>query len=136
MIRKLPSVGVMALAAATIAVGFSACKQSSTNSAPETAAATPTTQPSKEPTSGTTFEEGLKYVRNNQYTYIWVFSRKDGKPFDKDDGAILHKNAPHVVDWVGTDGGKRYVAGTNFDLEPEAWKLLRTRFVVEDYSGK
>ena len=136
MIRRLPSVGVIALAAVTIAIGFSACKQSSTNSTPETAAGTPTTQPSKEPTSGTTFEEGLKYVRNNQYTYIWVFSRKDGKPFDKDDGAILHKNAPHVVDWVGTDGGKRYVAGTNFDLEPEAWKLLRTRFVVEDYSGK
>jgi hypothetical protein len=127
---------VIALAALTIAVGFSGCKQSSTNSTPETAAGTPTTQASKEPTSGTTFDEGLKYVRNNQYTYIWVFSRKDGKPFDKDDGAILHKNAPHVVDWVGTDGGKRYVAGTNFDLEPEAWKLLRTRFVVEDYSGK
>jgi hypothetical protein len=136
MIKGLPSIGVIALAAATIAVGLSACKQNSTGGALETATGTPTTQPSKEPTSGTTFEEGLKYVRNNQYTYIWVFSRKDGKPFDKDDGAILHKNAPHVVDWVGTDGGKRYIAGTNFDLEPEAWKLLRTRFVVEDYSGK
>ena len=136
MTKGLSSIVVIAMAAATIAVGFSACKQSSTNSAPETAAATPTTQPSKEPTSGTTFEEGLKYVRNNQYNYIWVFSRKDGKPFDKDDGDILHKNAPHVVDWVGTDGGKRYIAGTNFDLELEAWKLLRKRFVVEDYSGK
>ena len=136
MTKGLSSNVVIALAAATIALGFSACKQSSTNSTPETAAATPTTQPPKEPTSGTTFEEGLKYVRNNQYTYIWVFSRKDGKPFDKDDGDILHKNSPHVVDWVGTDGGKRYIAGTNFDLEPEAWKLLRKRFVVEDYSGK
>ena len=136
MIKGLPGIVVIAFAAATIAVEFSACKQSSINSTPETAAGTPTTQPSKEPTSGTTFEEGLKYVRNNQYTYIWVFSRKDGKPFDKDDGDILHKNAPHVVDWVGTDSGKRYLAGTNFDLEPEAWKLLRKRFVVEDYSGK
>ena len=136
MIRRLPIFGVIAFAAASIAVGFSACKRSSTSSAPETAAGTPTTQTAKEPTSGTTFEQGLKYVRNSQYTYVWVFSRKDGKPFDKDDGDVLHKNAPHVLDWVGTDGGKRYIAGTNFDLEPEAWKLLRTRFVVEDYSGK
>jgi hypothetical protein len=136
MIKRLPSAGLIAFVAATIVVGLSGCKQSHTSSTPETSSGTPTTQPSKEPTSGTTLEQGLKDVRNSQYTYVWVFSRKDGKPFDKDDGDFLHKNAPHVADWVGADGGKRYIAGTNFDLEPEAWKLLRKRFVVEDYSGK
>lgn len=104
----------------------------STNS--ESTEAPPSASPQGSPLTG--FQKDLHYIRNGQFNYVWVFSRKDGKPFDKDDGDILHKNAPHVVDWVGTDGGKRYIAGTNYDLEPEAWKLLRKRFVVEDYSGK
>src|SRR5687768_16412324 len=57
------------------------------------------------------FEADLEYVRKGQYTYIWVFSRKDGKPLDKEDGDFLRINAPQVVDWVTTDGGKRVIAG-------------------------
>ena len=136
MTRKLPSVGVIVLAAAIIVAGFSGCKQSSRSNAPETAPVPLRTASAKEPTSQTSFEQGLQYVRNSHYTYVWVFSRKDGKPFDKEDSDYLHKNAPNVFDWVGTDGGKRYIAGSNFDLEPEVWKLLRKRFVVEDYSRK
>src|SRR4029077_11248414 len=70
--------------------------------------------PAASPKSG--FEADLDYVRKGQYSYVWVFSRKDGKPLDKDDGAFLRTNAPQVVDWVTSDEGKKVIAGTNFDL--------------------
>ena len=82
------------------------------------------------------FESDLKYVRNGMFTYVWVFARKDGKQLDKDDAAFLRKNAPQVVDWVGTDNGRKFIGGTNFDLEQGNMSLLKKRFQVEDYSGK
>ena len=82
------------------------------------------------------FAKDLQYIKNGQYTYVWVFSRKDGKPLDKDDSAYLRKNAPQVVDWVTTDGGTRVIAGTNFDLAQGNLGLLQKRFKTEDYTGK
>jgi hypothetical protein len=94
------------------------------------------TQSSPVPAPKTGFEADLEYVRKGQYTYVWVFARKDGQPIDKDDAAYLRKNAPQVVDWVTTDQGKRVIAGTNFDLAMGNLELLKKRFVVEDYTGK
>jgi hypothetical protein len=65
-----------------------------------------------------------------------VFSRKDGKPLDKDDAAFLRTNAPQVVDWVTTDEGRKVIAGTNFNLEEGNLGVLQKRFVTENYSGK
>jgi len=84
----------------------------------------------------TGFQADLQYVRNGGYTYIWVFSRKDGKALDKDDGAFLRKNAPQVVDWVKTEDGKKVIGGTNFDLEKGNLELLQKQFIVENYSAK
>ena len=97
---------------------------------PETPAATPIRSPL------TGFAKDLQDIRNGGYTYIWIFSRKDGKPLDKDDGAFLRTNAPQVVDWVTTDEGKKAIGGTNFNLEEGNLELLKKRFVTEDYSGK
>jgi hypothetical protein len=91
------------------------------------------TTPTSSPLTG--FERDLQFIRNGQYTYVFVFSRKDGKPLDKDDAAFLRANAPQVVDWATTDEGKRVIAGTNFDLEKGGMAQLKKRFVVEDYSG-
>src|SRR5215510_4067391 len=84
----------------------------------------------------TGFERDLQYIRNGQYTYIYLFSRKDKKVLDKEDGDFLRKNAPQVVDWVSTEEGKKVIAGTNFNLEEGNLALLRKRFDVEDLSGK
>ena len=100
------------------------------SSSPETAAATPTGTP----LSG--FEKDLQYVRNGGFAYIWIFSRKDGKPLDKEDGAFLRTNAPQVVDWVTTDEGKKVIGGTNFNLEEGNLEMLKKRFVAEDYTGR
>lgn len=82
------------------------------------------------------FEADLDYIRKGQYTYIWVFSRKDGKPLDKEDGAFLRTNAPQVVDWVTTDEGRKVIAGTNFNLAEGNLGVIMKRFVAEDYTGR
>jgi len=106
-----------------------------TNTSPPSAHASAAAQSSPTP-ARTRFEADLDYIRKGQYTYIWVFSRKDGKPLDKDDAAYLRKNAPQVVDWVTSDQGRKVIAGTNFDLARGNLELLKKRFVVDDYTGK
>jgi hypothetical protein len=113
------------------ACGGSTPRTSTTSTTPQPAA---TAAPA--PSPQTQFEKDLQYIRNGQYTYIWVFSRKDGKPLDSTDSAFLRTNAPQVVDWVTTEGGKKVIAGTNFNLEEGNLDALRKRYVAEDYSGK
>jgi len=100
------------------------------SAAPSVSAAAPSISPL------TKFERDLQFVRNGQYSFVWVFSRRDGKPIDRDDATFLRTNAPQVVDWVSTDEGKRVIGGTNFDLEQGNLEMLKKRFVVENYSGK
>jgi hypothetical protein len=102
----------------------------------ETTSAEPASSPKSQASPLVGFAKDLQYIKNGQYTYIWVFSRKDGKPLDKEDSQYLRKNAPQVVDWVITDEGKKVIGGTNFNLEEGNLSLLKKRFVVEDYSGK
>ena len=89
---------------------------------------------SRSPLTG--FEADLQYIRNGSYAYIWVFSRKDGKVLDREDGDFLRKNAPQVVDWVTTDGGRKVIGGTNFNLEEGNLDLLKKRYIADDYSGR
>ena len=103
------------------------------NSANSTAAATPP-GPAPSPLKG--FEADLQYIRNGQYTYVWVFSRKDGKALEPADSVFLRTNAPQVVDWVTTDEGKKVIAGTNFNLEEGNLEALKKRYVAEDYSNR
>lgn len=82
------------------------------------------------------FERDMQFIRNGNFTYVWIFSRPDGKPIDRDDANFLREKAPQVIDWVTTDEGKRVIGGTNFDLEKAGLPELRKRFVVENYTGK
>jgi hypothetical protein len=115
------------------AISLTSCNVGSNAPATNESATAPSS-PAPPPLVG--FEKDLDYVRKGQYTYIWVFSRKDGKPLDKDDAAFLRKNAPQVVDWVTSDEGKKVIAGTNFDLAQGNLQLLKKRFTAEDYTGK
>ena len=113
-------------------ISLTSCSSSGNTNVAGSSNAVPS--PAASPKSG--FEADLAYVRKGQYTYVWVFSRKDGKPLDKDDGAFLRTNAPQVVDWVTSDEGKKVIAGTNFDLAKGNLELLKKRFNAEDYSGR
>src|ERR1044072_5272078 len=79
--------------------------------------------PSASPLSD--FEEALRFVRNGQYTYIYVFSRKDGKPLQPDDNEYIKTNAPQLVDKAATKDKTKVVGGTNFNLEEGNLELLK-----------
>lgn len=114
---------------------FGACGGGTpTNTSNSSPAPAGTPVPAPSPLTG--FEKDLQYIRNGGYTYVWIFSRKDGKPLDKEDGRFLRTNAPQVVDWVTTDEGRKVIAGTNFNLEEGNLEALKKRFVTEDYTGK
>ena len=120
--------------AMVVAASLSSCNRGNSNSASTNNSTASQSSPAASPKTG--FEADLDYVRKGQYTYVWVISRKDGQPLDKNDGAYLRTNAPQVVDWVTSEGGKKVIAGTNFDLAQGNLALLQKRFNVEDYSGK
>jgi hypothetical protein len=116
---------------------FAGCGSGSApNNANNTSTPSETSQAAPSPSPQTEFEKDLQFIRNGGYTYIYVFSRKDGKPLDPTDSTFLRTNAPQIVDWAKTDGGKKVIAGTNFNLEEGNLAALKKRYNVEDYSGK
>ncbi|HEU4770498.1 MAG TPA: hypothetical protein VFS77_24250 [Pyrinomonadaceae bacterium] len=131
MRNKFLLVLILALFAAGCGGGAS---DSNRAAAPAASPEAPVASPSGTPLTG--FEKDLQYVRNGGFTYIWIFSRKDGKPLDREDGAFLRTNAPQVVDWVTTDEGKKVIGGTNFNLEEGNLAALKKRFIAEDYTGR
>jgi hypothetical protein len=121
----------IALATAT-AFSFSGCRRSasSEDETPDTSTYRPLATPTTE------FEQKLKIVRDAHFQYVWVFTRLDGKEFTSDDSQLLHTNAPKVVDWVGMDDKKKFIAGSNLPIEPKQLAVLQKRYKIEDYSGK
>ena len=115
-----------------ISIGASGCRrQSSVDEGPPD---TSTYRPL--PTPATEFEQKLKDVRDGHFKYVWVFTRLDGKEFTSEDSEVLRTYAPRVVDWIGLDDKKTYIAGSNFPLAPENLAALQKRYKIEDYSGK
>lgn len=131
---KLISILILGMLVVSCGNGISSRQGGIPSGAPNNNSTPP---PAASPTASLTrFEQDLQYIRNGQYTYVWVFSRKDGKPLESTDSAFLRTNAPQVVDWVTTDGGKKVIAGTNFNLEEGNLAELKKRYVAEDYSNK
>ncbi len=118
------------------AILFAACSGSSDTATTETPAPSASAAPSVQPSPLNDFDKALQFIRNGQYTYVWVFSRKDGKPLTTEDSTFLRTTAPQVVDWAANDARTKVIAGTNFDLEEGNMEKLRNRFVVEDYTGR
>ena len=91
-------------------------------------------KPAASPLTG--FAKDLQFIKDGGYTYIYVFSRKDGKALESEDSKFLRKEAPQMVDCVTSDEGKKAICGTNFNLEEGNMGTLKKRLVVEDYTGK
>ena len=116
---------------------FAGCQGSTPNTANSSSTPSETSQAqAPSPSPQTEFEKDLQFIRNGGYTYVYIFSRKDGKALEPTDSAYLRTNAPQIVDWAKTDGGKKVIAGTNFNLEEGNLAALKKRYNVEDYSGK
>ena len=105
-------------------------KSSSEEETPDTSTYHPLSTPATE------FEQKLQVMRDAHFQYVWVFTRMDGKEFTSEDSQLLHANAPRVVDWVGMDDKKTFLAGSNFPIEPAKLAALQKRYKIEDYSGK
>lgn len=118
------------LAAALLISAFAACSRSpsSDDETPDTSTYRPLATPATE------FEQKLKFVRDARFQFVWVFSRLDGKEFTPEDSRLLKTNAPKVVDWVGMDDKKKFIAGSNFPIEAKARAVLQKRYKIEDYS--
>jgi hypothetical protein len=110
---------------------LTACRRTSSDGGPPD---TSTYRPL--PTPATEFEQKLKDVRDGHFKYVWVFRRLDGKEFTSEDSEILRTYAPKVVDWIGLDDKKTYIAGSNFPLAPENLAALQKKYKIEDYSGR
>ena len=115
---------------------FAGCSHPAPNGANTSSTPAETTKAAPSPSPQTPFEEALQFIRNGSYTYVYVISRKDGKPLDPTDSTFLRTNAPQIVDWARTKDGKQVIAGTNFNLEEGNMAALKKRYNVEDYSGK
>jgi hypothetical protein len=129
---KLRRLFVILILSFSLHLVFTACHKGESDNASLEPPSSP--KPATSPLVGCAAD--LQFVRNGGYIYIYVFSRKDGKPFSPDDKEFLKKNAPQVVDWARGPGCEKATAGTNFNLEEGNLALLKKRFVVEDYSGK
>jgi hypothetical protein len=98
-------------------------------------AAPPPTPLSTVESKKTTLEEDLLEMQTADFDYIFVFRRKDGGVFDKDDQKYLRNNTPLETNrWRKSDDGKAFIAGSGFSFTPEQMAALRNRFIVEDYS--
>ena len=115
----------------TLTGAFVSCRRTSTDDqTPDTSTYRPLATPATE------FEQKLKDVRDAHFQYVWIFTRLDGKEFTPDDSSILRTNAPKVVDWIGMDDKKKFIAGSNFPVEPKNLLTLQKRYKIGDYSGK
>jgi hypothetical protein len=132
--RRLFQLGATTFLTIAVGLSISGCRRPTSSSAEEETPDQSTYRP--EATPATEFDQKLKFVRDGHFSHVWVFTRKDGGAFTPADSQILHTNAPKVVDWVGTDDKKRFIAGSNFDIDPPQLAALQKRFKVEDYSGK
>ena len=122
----------MVIIVASMLASSSACRRraSSEDETPDTSTYRPLATPATE------FEQKLKDIRDGHFQYVWIFSRLDGKEFTSEDSTILHTNAPRVVDWVGMNDKKKFIAGSNFPIDPKNLAALQKRYKIEDYSGK
>src|SRR5437016_7197457 len=95
--RALRRFITIAMINSLLLISFSACHRRGASTDDETPD-TSTYRP--EATPATQFERDLKYIRDGHFTYVWIFSRKDGKALTPDDSQVLRTNASKVVDWV------------------------------------
>ena len=133
MRRLFPLTGAIILAV-SVAAFLSGCRRGTSSTTVDESPDTTPTRPA--PTPGTEFAQKLKFARDAHFTYIWVFTRKDGAVFTKEDTQILHTSAPNVVDWLKVGDMKQFIAGSNFPIDPPQLALLQKRYKIEDYSGK
>jgi len=82
------------------------------------------------------FENDLQTMKTAGFEFIFVFRRTDGGAFDGEDRKYLRANAPAETNrFIATDDGRAFIAGSKYPFPPPSLVVLRTRFIIEDYSS-
>lgn len=84
--------------------------------------------------SVSSFEKDLTAMRNADFKFIVVFRRKDGKPLDSSDKALVVKSASQANRRSLSDGDKAVIIGSNFPFAIADFQALSERFAMENYS--
>ena len=83
----------------------------------------------------TDLQREVKAMETADFKIIFVFKRKDGGAFEKEDRDYLRANRPPDVNrWIATDDKTAFIAGSNYEFPLANLELLRKRFIVEDFS--
>lgn len=81
------------------------------------------------------FEEDLQAMRNADFTFIYVFRRKDKAVFTSEDKRFVADITPVEINRRRVaDNGEWIILGSNFRMPEDAMKLLKERFDFEDHS--
>jgi hypothetical protein len=82
-----------------------------------------------------TFEQDLNAMRNADFSFIYVFRRKDGGVLDADDKSFITRTTPSEINRRAlADEGRALILGSNFRLPDDKLKLFKERFSFEDHS--
>ena len=82
-----------------------------------------------------TFEQDLNAMRNADFSFIYVFRRKDGGVLDADDKSFITRTTPSEINRRAlADEGKALILGSNFRLPDDNLQQFKERFFFEDHS--
>lgn len=83
----------------------------------------------------TPIQREIRDMETANFKIIYVFKRKDGGVFDKEDKKYLAENKPADANrFVLTDDEKAFVAGSNYPFTVQNLEMLEKRFIIENYS--
>jgi hypothetical protein len=115
---------------------FAACgpNQRIINSSQENRAAAATEASNVAPALNS-FERDLRAMRNADFSFIYVFRRRDGGALHPEDKSyVVQTSPPEMNRRTLSDEGKAIIIGSNFRMPPETLEAFKQRFTFEDHS--
>ena len=74
-------------------------------------------------------------MKTADFSFIYIFRRKDGRELDADDRSYLGVTIPSEMNRRKiSDGGRAVIVGSNFRIPAEIMNILKERFAFEDHS--
>lgn len=74
-------------------------------------------------------------MQTADFNFIYIFRRKDGAVLDAADKKTASDNLPPEINRRKViEDGKAVIIGSNYRLPPENFKVLESRFAIEDHS--
>ena len=74
-------------------------------------------------------------MKTADFSFIYIFRRKDGATLDADDRSYLSVTIPSEMNRRKiSDAGRAVIIGSNFRIPPDIMNILKERFAFEDHS--